>query len=128
MNLIISAFTLILVVSCGHKNEEGGHTFSEVQTINREWTSETGSKFESIDLSDPNAVLIKNASRDSVFADCLYSSNIEWFNIYYGDLNLALISGDSFICSQFVGQMSFSAAFSNKRQREELNLLGFNYL
>jgi len=124
MKTIQTILTLLFVVSC-NAPDDGGHTFSDIQTLNREWQSTDASMFESIDLSDPNAVSIKNASRDSVFSDCVFSSDIKWTNSYYGSLNLTLTTGDAFICSQFVGDMGFSASFSNKRQREELTIMGF---
>jgi hypothetical protein len=124
---LITILSLLVLVSCNPSDDGGTVTYrAPVGTLNKLWTGNTSTgnyKVESIDLSDPNNIIVLDVTHIKVLqkpsngmpgrqvvttSDCVYSSPGEvMVNDFGGYFETTLVSGDPIACNQYVPKMNF---------------------
>jgi hypothetical protein len=125
-NLILLSM-VFLMIACGKDGDDKPYLFP-VSTMNKVWTKShtIGSpvvKFDTVDMTNLNAVTFTNVDRQGVQDDCVLSATTNNGRIY-GIMNFTLVSGDLFVCSQLVGQVGYHAVMNTKRGYEYMHIHG----
>jgi hypothetical protein len=118
----LSLFTLI---SCGKESDSS--PYLEEVNLNQAWKANETSMLTEIDLTDLNNVTFLNVYRDGVSDNCTYSATLSKYNAFYGTLKMTYVSGDTFICSQYVGSLGYEAFKDLRSGVSTLNLIGINF-
>jgi hypothetical protein len=119
--------SMLSLVSCNNNDYEPV-TAKEVVTISKIWDSTSANpKIKSIDLTDNSHIVLEKVYRDGAFSDCEYDSVLTMQNIFYGNLNLTLTSGDAFICSQFSGDNGIKVVNSSINGFDTLEFSGHDF-
>jgi hypothetical protein len=121
----------LTIVSCGKKDNSDPYIFG-VNNINKNWVksrtySASAIKFDSIDLSNLSNVTIKNAERNGIIDDCVFTATQHRYNDIYGTFELIHISGDGFVCSQFNGSIGYESANDIKLGYEYFRTSGMEF-
>jgi hypothetical protein len=129
MKTLLIMTILTTLVSCGKDESNEAQYRFPVNTINKNWivvreTLPGLPKFTSIDLTNLNAITITNAERDGVKTNCVFSADDVVENGFYGSMDINHVSGDAFICSQFVGRLGYQAINNTRTGIETLNVYG----
>ena len=116
---LLALAILVTLTSCGKDNRGEPYLFET--NLNRSWASVDG-KLTSIDLTNLSNITVAGLSREGITSICTYSATQTVGNGFSGGLNFTYVSGDSFVCSQLVGNNGYTAVNNTKTGKDEMSL------